>query len=99
MSKEQYQKLNNITMGIIYAPALVVTAFLETRAARQVIWNRRHNQEDEDKVEEWEQVEVDMKEWDEKVKQSKPDVSTDETLVHVRALRKEIEELKQSFKQ
>merc|ERR1712072_1641070 len=39
MSKQSYERLNDIVMGIIYSPLLVVTAYTEQRTARQVKFN------------------------------------------------------------
>lgn len=102
MTRKQYQTLNYYVMGVLYAPALLITAFVETRAARQVIWNRRHHQEDEDTTEEWEQMldqlDVEGSGWQKKVEETSPNVAVDGTLLEVRALRKEIDELRSALK-
>ncbi|KAK0518919.1 Calcium channel yvc1 [Tilletia horrida] len=54
MPKQRYEQLNDIVMGIIYSPLLLLTAYLERSEARRVIANRRKGEEDEDRLEEWE---------------------------------------------
>lgn len=56
MDKQTYERLNDIVMGIIYAPLLVVTAALEQQAAKKIHSNRRRGEEDDDTIEEWEQL-------------------------------------------
>lgn len=48
LGKHRYEKLNNVVMGIIYAPLLTVTALLEQTDAKRVMWNRRRGEEDDD---------------------------------------------------
>ena len=43
-------------MSIIYSPLLLITAYLEARAGRQVLKNRSKNEEDADTTEEWEEL-------------------------------------------
>lgn len=98
MSKERYERLNNLVMGTIYSPLLCITAALEVRVAAKVRWNRRRGEDDEDTVEEWEQMdgEFDFERdgWAKQCEESTPNVETDATLVEVRELRKEVDELK-----
>ncbi|KAL1305371.1 hypothetical protein AAFC00_002265 [Neodothiora populina] len=98
MSRSTYERLNDAVMGFIYSPLLCVTAALEVRVARKVKWNRNRGEEDEDTVEEWEQLEgefdFERDGWVKKCEESKPNVETDATLIEVRELRKEVEELK-----
>ena len=56
MDADRYERLNNYVMGFIYAPLLLITAVLETRDAHHVKSNRNRNEEDDDTVEEWEQM-------------------------------------------
>ena len=60
LTKKQYAKLNDVVMGLIYSPLLVLTAWIETRQAEQVQWNRRHGEEDEEDRQEWELVAEDV---------------------------------------
>lgn len=53
-SKRTYNRLNDIVMGIIYAPLICFTAALEVAEARRVQWLRGRGEEDEGTVEEWE---------------------------------------------
>ena len=98
MPKDKYERLNDIVMGIIYSPLLVITAFIETRQAHRVSYNRRRGEEDDDTVEEWEQVlgECDFEPdgWDKKVQSSKPNVEFDTAVLEVRKLQREVGELK-----
>lgn len=98
MSKPIYEKLNDYVMGTIYSPLLLVTAWLEVRVAARVRWNRKRGEEDEDTVEEWEQLEGEFDfegdGWNKKCEASKPNVEMDATLVEVRELRRDMEELK-----
>ncbi|QIX00630.1 hypothetical protein AMS68_006147 [Peltaster fructicola] len=102
MTKQQYSSLNYYVMGVLYAPALLVTAYLETRDARQVLWNRRHHQIDEDTTEEWEQMldelDVEGSGWQKRVEETSPNVAVDATLLELRALRKEIDDLRDTLK-
>lgn len=75
-------------MGILYSPLLLITAFLETREARHVKHNRKHGESDEDRVEEWEQMdgEIDFESegWAKKVESTRPNVETDAAVLEVR---------------
>ena len=97
MPKDKYERLNDIVMGIVYSPLLVVTAYLETRTAHAVRFNRSRNETDDDTIEEWEQLSDDMDfestGWQKRVEESKPNVIVDGTLLEVRELRKEVKEL------
>ena len=97
MPKDRYERLNDIVMGFIYSPLLLVTSFLETRAAHAVRFNRSRNETDDDTIEEWEQLEDDMdfegSGWQKRVEESKPNVIVDGTLLEVRELRKEVKAL------
>ncbi|KAF2870752.1 hypothetical protein BDV95DRAFT_574545 [Massariosphaeria phaeospora] len=99
MPQARYDRLNDIVMGVIYSPLLVITAFLETREAHKVKSNRRRGEEDDDVVQEWEQVltECDFEAdgWDKKVQQSKPNVEFDTAVLEVRKLQGEVGELKE----
>jgi hypothetical protein len=99
MPADKYGRLNDIVMAILYSPLLVVTAWLETRQAHRVSYNRRRGEDDDDTVQEWEQVlgECDFEAdgWDKKVQQTKPNVEFDATLLEVRKLQTEVTELKE----
>ncbi|KAF2860495.1 hypothetical protein K470DRAFT_70793 [Piedraia hortae CBS 480.64] len=98
MSDAKYEQLNDVVMTIIYAPLLLVTAFLETRTARTVSFNRSRNEEDDDTIEEWEQLaddlDVEGSGWGKKVEETKPNVAIDATLLKVNKLDEEIGQLK-----
>jgi hypothetical protein len=95
LSRKHYAKLNDIVMGIIYSPLLVITAWIETRQADAIKWNRRHGEEDENDTQEWEHVaeEVDFDlddNWKEEVKQNTPDIRVDPCTVEVRELKEQV---------
>lgn len=98
MSKKQYARLNDYVMGIIYSPLLLVTAYLETRTARSVRFNRRRNEADDDTIEEWEQLadelDVEGSGWGKKVQDTAPNVVTDATMVELKELKEDMKELK-----
>jgi hypothetical protein len=99
LSQEAYNRLNDCVMGFIYSPLLVVTAWMETRAAHVVRINRKRGESDDDVVHEWEQVmgECDFEAdgWDKKVQQTKPNVEFDTAVYEVRKLQQEVSELKE----
>ena len=99
LPKRRYERLNDIVMGIIYSPLLIVTAFLETRQAHKVRFNRRRGEEDDDQVHEWEQVlhECDWEAdgWDKKVQLTKPNVEFDTAVLEIRKLQHEVSGLKE----
>lgn len=98
MSQSAYRKLNNYVMGIIYSPLLLITAYLEVRTARQVRFNRKRGEQDDDVVEEWEQLEdlldLEGEGWSKRVEESKPNVVNDATYLEVVELKKELGALK-----
>ncbi|KAI0892074.1 hypothetical protein F4806DRAFT_285735 [Annulohypoxylon nitens] len=98
MPKEQYERLNDIVMGIIYFPLLFCSALFEVRMAREIRRNRTRGEEDDDTEEEWEQMagEVDFEGegWTKKVAESKANVEDDPAVLEVRKLRDEVEQLK-----
>ncbi|KAK1020227.1 Calcium channel yvc1 [Friedmanniomyces endolithicus] len=89
-------------MGVIYSPLLLLTAFLETRTARMVKFNRSRHESDDDTIEEWEQMgaelDVEGSGWGKRVEESKPNVVTDAALLECQKMRKEIEELKEMIR-
>ncbi|OTA81272.1 hypothetical protein M434DRAFT_401422 [Hypoxylon sp. CO27-5] len=98
MPKRQYERLNDIVMGIIYSPLLFCSALFEVKMAREIRRNRRRGEEDDDTEEEWEQMagEVDFEGegWAKKVADSKANVEDDPAVVEVKKLRDEVQELK-----
>jgi hypothetical protein len=98
MADATYNRLNDYVMAIIYSPVLVITAFLETKEARHVNYNRRRGEEDEDVTHEWEQVLTDCDfeadGWDKKVQATKPNVEFDTAVLEVRKLQEQVEEMK-----
>ncbi|KAK5129092.1 hypothetical protein LTR08_003912 [Meristemomyces frigidus] len=98
LPRSTYERLNDIVMGAIYSPLLLITALMETRSARMVKWNRARHESDDDTVEVWEQLagemDVEGSGWGKRVAESAPNVFVEATLVEVRGLRAEIAELK-----
>jgi hypothetical protein len=96
---DKYGRLNDIVMGVIYSPLLVITAWLETRQAHRVSYNRRRGEDDDDTIQEWEQVlgECDFEAdgWDKKVQQTKPNVEFDTAVLEIRKLQTDVNELKE----
>ncbi|KAH9880424.1 hypothetical protein IAQ61_000715 [Plenodomus lingam] len=98
MESKQYERLNDAVMAVIYSPLLVITAFMEQKEAWVVRDNRRRGEDDEDTVQEWEEIlgECDFEAdgWDKKVQNTRPNVEVETAVLEVRALRKEVAELK-----
>ena len=102
MPTSRYERLNNYVMGAIYSPLLLLTAFMETRDAHKVKYNRRHGEDDADESQEWEQngcgeLDFEADGWAKKVEGTKPNVETDAAVLEIRALKQEIEELKRMW--
>ncbi|KAK1818921.1 Calcium channel yvc1, partial [Friedmanniomyces endolithicus] len=102
MGKARYAHLNDTVMGVIYSPLLLLTAFLETRTARMVKFNRSRHESDDDTIEEWEQMsaelDVEGSGWGKRVEESKPNVVTDAALLECQKMREEIKELKEMIR-
>ena len=110
LPRHTYSRLNDRVMLILYSPLLLLTAFLERKEAVHVRRNRRRGEQDDDTVEEWEEMRRDEwdgqneadsgsaagggKAWTQVVESVKPDVENDAAVVEVRALRREVEELR-----
>lgn len=95
MSEKHYARLNDVVMGIIYSPLLVLTAWLESHQANQIRWNRSHGEEDEDNRQEWdfvaEDVDFDLDDsWKVEVQQSTADIKLNDTTVEIRRLKEQI---------
>ena len=103
MNKKRYERLNDIVMGIIYSPLLLVAAYFEMRTARDIRINRSRGDEDDDTVEEWEQMagEVDFEAdgWNKHVDSAKPNVEEEAAVLEVRKLHGEVEKLKEMIEQ
>ena len=99
MPRELYAKINDYVMALIYSPLLIVAAYFETRSAKSVRSNRRRGEQDDDTTEEWEQMAGDVdfegEGWDKKVAAVKPNVEEDAATIEVKALRGEVQELKE----
>lgn len=99
LERKTYVKLNKFVMATLYSPLLVVAAWFERRSAQRVISNRRRGETDDDTIEEWEQMagEVNFQRegWDQKVAMAKANVEEDQATSEVKALRGEVQELKE----
>ncbi|KAJ8120661.1 hypothetical protein ONZ43_g2685 [Nemania bipapillata] len=98
LPKKQYERLNDIVMGIIYSPLLFCAAIFEVRTAKEVRRNRKRGEEDDDTIEEWEQmidqIDFEGEGWIKKVNDSKANVEDDAAVLEIRQLRSEVQELK-----
>jgi len=99
LSEARYNRLNDYVMGTIYSPLLLVTAWLETKQARRVKFNRKRGEDDDDVQHEWEQVmgECDFEAdgWDKKVQATKPNVETEAAVLEIHKLKEQVGELKE----
>ncbi|PKY08474.1 hypothetical protein P168DRAFT_286590 [Aspergillus campestris IBT 28561] len=98
LPRQHYARLNDIVMGIIYSPILVVTAYFETRDARRIRSNRRRGEEDDDHMQEWEHVaggvDFDLDDsWKQVVEDTTPNVLEDSTGSEIAQLKKQISDL------
>lgn len=77
---------------------MVLIAFVESREARHVAANRARGEADDDQTEEWEELqgELDLERegWNKRVELTVPDVEEDRCCQMVRALAKEVAELR-----
>ncbi|KAK7748685.1 Calcium channel yvc1 [Cytospora paraplurivora] len=97
MPKKQYERLNDIVMGFIYSPLLLVAAVFETQAAKEIRANRARGDDDDDTIEEWEQMqgEIDFEAdgWNKTVNQARTNLAIDATVAEVQKLRADVEKL------
>ncbi|KAJ0118768.1 potassium ion channel yvc1 [Diaporthe amygdali] len=97
MPKKQYERINDIVMGVIYFPLLLVAAYFETKNATEIRANRARGEDDDDTIEEWEQMadEVDFESdgWNKTVNQARTNLEVDATVAEVQKLRSEVEKL------
>jgi hypothetical protein len=98
LPRRYYAKLNDIVMGVLYSPLLLVTAALEVREARRIRWNRRRGEEDDDDVQEWEHIaeEVDFEvddSWKQAVQETTPDINANSATQEIIRLRAQIDSL------
>ncbi|KAJ5155953.1 Cation transporting ATPase [Penicillium capsulatum] len=103
LSRKSYAKLNDIIMGVIYSPLLVLTAWVETAQAHRIRWNRRHGEEDDDNRQEWEyaaeDVDFDLDDaWKEDVKQTTPDIKVDSCTLEIQQLKEQVMALTEMVK-
>lgn len=103
LSRRSYARLNDVVMGVIYSPLLVLTAWLETVQADRIRWNRRHGEEDEDNRQEWDHVAQDVDfdlddTWKEDVKQTTPDIKLDSCTLEIQQLKVQVTALTEMVK-
>lgn len=95
MPRQYYANVNDFVMGVIYSPLLVFTAWLETREAYRIRWNRRRGEEDDGGTEEWEQVAEDVDfdlddTWKQEVSESTPNIKIDNCTLEVLQLKEQV---------
>jgi hypothetical protein len=99
MSKKMYERVNDIVMGFIYSPLLLVSAYFETRWARGIRVNRARGDADDDTVEEWEQMmghtDFESDGWKKQVDSAKSNLEEDPAVAEVKKLREEVDKLKE----
>ncbi|KAJ5561312.1 ATPase P-type K/Mg/Cd/Cu/Zn/Na/Ca/Na/H-transporter [Penicillium sp. DV-2018c] len=103
LSREKYAKLNDVIMGVIYSPLLLVAAWVETRQAHRIQWNRRRGEEDDDCTEEWEhvagEVNFDLDDtWKQQVVESTPDIKVDNCTYELNELKEQVKMLTEMVK-
>ncbi|AEO67245.1 uncharacterized protein THITE_2116140 [Thermothielavioides terrestris NRRL 8126] len=98
MDKKTYERINDVVMGVIYSPLLLISAYFETSWAREIRRNRARGEADDDTVEEWEQMlgqlDFEADGWKMKVDAAKSNLDEDPAVVEVRRLREEVKQLK-----
>ncbi|KAL2861144.1 putative potassium ion channel Yvc1 [Aspergillus lucknowensis] len=104
LPREQYARLNDIVMGIIYSPLLLVIGFLELREAHRIRRNRRRGEEDDDNMEEWEhiaeQVDFELDDtWKQSVRETSPNVHVDHCSLEVAQLKEQVQILTETIRQ
>lgn len=105
MKSDTYERLNNYVMGVLYFPLLVITAFIETREARRIRWNRRIGEADDTTHQEWEELatEVDFDvtgsdNWGQIVHKTKPNVEVSTAVLEIRELKEQVRVLTESIR-
>lgn len=97
MPKKTYEHINDVVMGLIYSPLLLISAYFEMRWAQGIRANRARGDADDDTIEEWEQMlgQIDLESdgWKKKVDLAKSNLEIEPAVVEVRKLREEVEEL------
>ncbi|OJJ44404.1 hypothetical protein ASPZODRAFT_135228 [Penicilliopsis zonata CBS 506.65] len=98
LAPKYYAKINEIIMGIIYAPMLCVTAWIEMREARRIHRNRNRGGADDDEPQEWESIaegiDFDIDDhWKETVDETKPNIQMDNCTLEVLLLKERVHEL------
>ena len=99
LSRERYRQLNDYVMGFIYSPLLLLTSYLERRAAHKVLWNRKRGEAEDDIIHEWEvqeaEDETEDDDWTKKVIATRPNIQTDTAVLEIRSLQKDVAQLKE----
>ncbi|KAI5288906.1 hypothetical protein KEM52_000990, partial [Ascosphaera acerosa] len=103
LAARKYERLNHYVMGVIYFPILLVTALVETLAARQIGLNRRLGEEDDNVLEEWEVMargiafNHEHDDWARATKAVMGRTKADPCLAQIDALRSEVGELRDAI--
>lgn len=104
MNRRKYAHLNDKVMKFVYSPFLLAVAWFEVRQARWVAGNRARGEEDDDRQEEWEELQGDASalqgqdEWLDKVQASVPCIEEDMATQEVKKLEKKVEILLKELK-
>lgn len=98
MNKKTYERINDIVMGAIYSPLLLISAYFEMRWAQDIRANRARGEADDDTVEEWEQMmgqlDFEAEGWTKRVDAAKSNLDEEPAVTEVKRLREEVEKLK-----
>ena len=99
MDKKTYEHVNDIVMGIIYSPLLLISAYFEKRWAQDIRTNRARGDADDDTIEEWEQMvgqfDFESDGWKKQVDSAKSNLDEEPAVAEVKRLREEVEQLKE----
>ncbi|KAJ9635763.1 Calcium channel yvc1 [Coniosporium tulheliwenetii] len=100
LSKRQWHGLHRCIMTVIYSPALLIIAFLESRQSHRGICNWVRVKVGDQKLQEWEEhadeVDFEADGWSELVEETKPNVVDDAAVLEIKKLRKEVQEFEKS---
>ncbi|KAK3898924.1 hypothetical protein C8A05DRAFT_18568 [Staphylotrichum tortipilum] len=98
MAKRTYERLNDVVMGVIYSPLLLISAYFEMRWAEGIRLNRARGDADDDTIEEWEQalghINLESDGWKKKVDDAKSNLEIEPAVAEIRQLKDEVAELK-----
>jgi len=100
LPKARYERLNDVVMGVVYAPLLCVSALFERRMALEINENRSRGGEDDYVAEEWDHVhrhaglDFDGDGWAERVASVRTNLEVKPAVLEVLRLRAEVGDLR-----